>query len=224
MEEFTIDKINQLIGVKESYQAPTKLNKILYNPDKRNRLFKKFLEVNHNVNYDWFSDYFMAVQREKTKRKQTFTPPELATVVNKLIGNNGHQYFEPAAGTGALLVDRWNHDRLKESPFTYEPSHYLYEVEELSDACIPFLLFNILIRGMNAIVIHGDSLSRDIKQVYFCQNDKNDFMQFSSLNIMPHSDIVKHEFNINRWIDDPINHIESIEYPDYLKPIIKEDK
>ena len=142
----------------------------------------------------------------------------------KLIGNNGHQYFEPTAGTGALLVDRWNNDRLKESIFTYEPSHYFYEVEELSDACIPFLLFNILIRGMNAIVIHGNSLTRDIKQVYFCQNDKNDFMQFSSLNIMPHSDIVKHEFNINRWIDDPINHIESIEYPDYLKPIIKEDK
>ena len=222
--ELTVDKINQLIGVKESYQAPTKLNKILYNPDKRNRLFKKFLEVNHNVNYDWFSDYFMAVQREKTKRKQTFTPPELATVVTKLVVNSGHQYFEPAAGTGALLVDRWNQDRLKDSIFTYEPSHYLYEVEELSDACIPFLLFNILIRGMNAIVIHGDSLSRDIKQVYFCQNDKNDFMQFSSLNIMPHSDIVKHEFNINRWIDDPINHIESIKYSDYLKPIIKEDK
>ena len=41
MEEFTVDKINQLIGVKESYQAPTKLNNILYNPDKRSGLFKK---------------------------------------------------------------------------------------------------------------------------------------------------------------------------------------
>ena len=56
------------------------------------------------------------------------------------------------------------------------------------------------------------------------RNDKNDFMQFSSLNIMPHNDTIKHEFNINRWIDDPINHIESIKYSDYLKPIIKEDK
>lgn len=221
MEEFTVDKINQLIGAKESYQAPTKLSNILYNPDKRNKLFKKFLEFNYDVSYDWFSDYFMAVQRERTKRKQTFTPPELAMVANKLIGNTGHQYFEPAAGTGALLVDRWNHDRLKESPFTYSPSNYLYEVEELSDGCIPFLLFNILIRGMNAIVIHGDSLSREIKQVYFCQNDKNDFMQFSSLNIMPHSDTVKHEFNINKWIDNPINHIESIEYPNYLQQVIK---
>ena len=107
---------------------------------------------------------------KKTKRKQDFTPPELATIINKVVGNSGHQYFEPAAGTGALLVDRWNNDRLKESPFTYAPSHYFYEVEELSDACVPFLLFNILIRGMNAIVIHGNSLSRDIKQVYFCQN------------------------------------------------------
>lgn len=220
MKEFTVNEINQLIGVKESYQAPTKLESILYDPDKRNELFKKFLEINYNVSFDWFSDYFMEVQREKTKRKQTFTPPELATVANKLINNTGRQYFEPAAGTGALLVDRWNHDRLKESPFTYSPSNYLYEVEELSDACIPFLLFNILIRGMNAIVIHGDSLSRDVRQVYFCQNDKNDFMQFSSLNVMPHNDTIKHEFNINKWTDDSINHIESIKYPEYLKSVI----
>ena len=41
-KEFTVDKINELIGVKESYQAPTKLNNILYSPDKRNKLFKKF--------------------------------------------------------------------------------------------------------------------------------------------------------------------------------------
>jgi len=222
MEEFTVDKINELIGVKESYQAPTKLNNILYNPDKRNKLFKKFLEINHNVTCDWFSDYFMEVQREKTKRKQDFTPAELATIVNKLVDNTNHQYFEPGAGTGSLLVDRWNHDRLKESPFTYSPFNYLYEVEELSDACIPFLLFNILIRGMNAIVIHGDSLSREIKQVYFCQNDKNDFMQFSSLNVMPHSDTIEHEFSISKWIDSPINHTESIKYPDYLKSAIKE--
>lgn len=67
MKEFTVDKINQLIGVKESYQAPTKLNNILFNSDKRNRLFKKFLEISHNVNYDLFSDYFMAVQREDNK-------------------------------------------------------------------------------------------------------------------------------------------------------------
>ncbi|HAK1366479.1 TPA: SAM-dependent DNA methyltransferase, partial [Listeria monocytogenes] len=77
------------------------------------------------------------------------------------------------------------------------------------DRALPFLLFNLLIRGMNATVIHGDALTREAKQVYFIQNDKDDLLNFSSFNIMPHSETVEKEFNIHKWLEPVIEHIES---------------
>lgn len=62
---------------------------------------------------------------------------------------------------------------------------------------------------MNATIVHGDSLSREAKQVYFIQNDQDDYMTFSSLNVMPQSQLVEKEFGIRTWLEKTINHIES---------------
>lgn len=72
-----------------------------------------------------------------------------------------------------------------------------------------FLLFNMLIRGMNGIVVHGDALSREIKNVYFIQNTSDDYMKFSDLNVMPRSEMAEKVFNVHKWIGDGIEHIES---------------
>ena len=45
------------------------------------------------------------------------------------------------------------------------PNAY-FELEELSDRAIPFLLFNVSIRKMSGIVRHGDSLKQDFKAIY----------------------------------------------------------
>mgnify|MGYP007063209890 FL=1 len=82
-------------------------------------------------------------------------------------------------------------------------------LEEKSERALPFLLFNLSIRGINAIVIHGDSLSREVNNVYYLLNDKNDFLAFSTVNVMPQNRTTMKEFNVSRYIDEPIDHIEA---------------
>jgi hypothetical protein len=50
--------------------------------------------------------------------------------------------------------------------------------------------------GMNGIVLHGDSLSRKFKDAYFIRNDSADFMAYSEVIKMPHTDAIKKEVSI----------------------------
>lgn len=203
--------INQLLGVEESFKAPTALNEILLDKPRREDLFRKFLKYEKDLSYDWFRSYFEGDHANRSRLKQDFTPQSIVNVVNVLTGNDGHSYFEPAAGTGGIVAARWHDDQIKTGFFKYRPSMFFYHVEELSDAAMPFLLFNLAIRGMNATVFHGDSLTRECKQVYFIQNDFDDLLQFSSINLMPHSEAVTKEFDVSSWTEDEFSHIESTE-------------
>lgn len=67
------------------------------------------------------------------------------------------------------------------SLYTYEPNNYTYVLEEKSEATIPFLLFNMAIRGASGYVFHMDTLTRECKHIYFVYNEKNDLMNFSDI-------------------------------------------
>lgn len=216
----TTEKINSLLGIKESYQASDTLHSILFNKEKREKLFNAFLAVDWKLDKDWFHVYFEEEHANKLKYAQDFTPDSVSLLLSRLLGNKPGMRMDVASGTGSLVIKKWNEDRLSHSPFTYKPSMYFYQCEELSDRAMPFLLFNLMIRGMNAVVIHGDVLSREAKQVYFIQNDRDDFMAFSSLNIMPHSKLVEQELDIRKWLESEIEYIESVAMPHHLKGVI----
>ena len=191
-----IKKINQLLGIKDGYQAPARMMEIITS-DERETYFKQFLEAfDYNVNYDWFHEYFQEEHAERKTKKQDFTPKSISRLMNHIVGNHQGSYYEPAAGTGGILIERWHQDRLQVSPFEYEPRMYYYEAEELSDRTIPFLLFNMMIRGMNGTVVQCDVLTREAYGAWFIQNDNNDHMQFSSLNRLPYSKWTEKELNV----------------------------
>ncbi|MBC2242240.1 SAM-dependent DNA methyltransferase [Listeria booriae] len=210
----TTENINHLLGIKESYQASDKLMSILFDKEMREKLFLEFLKLESDVSYDWFHTYFQDEHADRRKHMQDFTPNALSDVVSKLTGESQNT-LDIAAGTGGMTIRKWWEDCLREGPFVYSPSNHLYQCEELSDRAIPFLLFNLLIRGMNATVVHGDVLSREVKQVYFIQNEHNDHLLFSSLNVFPHSKKVGNEFNVHTWLEAELNHIESSEMPNH---------
>lgn len=203
----TTKTIHELLGIDEVFKAPNRLMEILFNKSDREELFKQFLEYEWDMSYEWFMTYFEEEQADRKNKKQDFTPQSVSKMLSKIVG--GNSYFEVAAGTGSIMIQAWQEHRLNESPFTYKPSNYWYHVEELSDRAIPFLLFNMLIRGMNGIVVHGDALTREIKNVYFIQNTKDDYMKFSDLNVMPRNELAEKEFNVRKWIGDGIVHVES---------------
>lgn len=203
--------INEIVDVDDSFKMPTVLMKKLFDKEKREEMFKEFLEYETNMSFDWFHIYFQEEYAERKAKKQDFTPESITKLLSALTQNENTSStsLDVAAGTGGLTIKKWYEDRLQCPIFAYKPSDYFYQCEELSDRALPFLLFNLLIRGMNAVVVHGDVLSREVKQIYFIQNDLDDYMTFSSLNIMPHSKIVEKEFDVKKWIEEPIEHIES---------------
>ncbi|HIW31271.1 MAG TPA: N-6 DNA methylase [Candidatus Paenibacillus intestinavium] len=211
MTMLTTEKINELLQIDDSYKAPSQLMKILFDREKREELFKKFLGIECDMTFDWFHIYFQDEHADRKNHKQDFTPDEISELLSKLVQSDSSNYnsFDVTAGSGGLLIQKWQHDRVNTPFWQYKPSLFLYGCEELSDRAIPFLLFNLLIRGMNATVVHGDALTRAVKQVYFIQNTTDNMLDFSDLNVMPHSNWATEEFNVKTWSEEPIVHIET---------------
>lgn len=189
--ESMLSKVNRLIGVDESYKAPAKVMELLSNKDSARELFFRFLpEFNYDLSYEWFNAYFEDEHADRKTNKQDFTPTSISLLMTKLLDRNPQRgiIYEPAAGTGSTIISHWYEENRKcRFPWDYNPDEYLYFCEELTDKTIPFLLFNLLIRGMNAIVIHGDTLTREAKNVYFCNNTEGQNMCFSELQVLPHT-------------------------------------
>jgi hypothetical protein len=208
---------------------------ILFDKGKREQLFRQFLEYETNVDYDWFNLYYSKQMTLISKKhKSYYSPPSLGKLAKQLVDvartdsdteatkrNLMATNYDIGAGTGQLSVTAWDSNRRKHSPFSYKPSMYFYVAEELKQEgkpsrALPFLLFNYLIRGMDGVVIAGDSLSRHISQVYFIQQDTDDHLGFSSLNVMPRTPDTMEAFDVRTWIDKPIEHIEDKDMPQFI--------
>lgn len=216
--QFDTKTVNHILGIDESYKAPEKMMQLMLDKQKRPELFKKFLRVSTDLKFDWFHEYFEDEQAERKSKKQDFTPDSIATLLNSLVDSDKSKgyYFEVAAGTGGILIKRWwddcLHDRVGNplhnnhqlqflSILTYDPRSYWYQVEEMSDKAIPFLIFNMAIRGMNGVVIQCDSLSRKAKDIFFIRNNTSNYLAFSDVIKMPHTAELKELYNIAEWVD-----------------------
>lgn len=183
------DWINSTLEIKDSYQAPKAMMDIVYDKERRREAFMKFLEEhNFDVSYDWFTFYFQDEHADRKNKKQDFTPLSVSKLLTALTvdENDSGTIYDGCSGTGGLLIVNWHGNCLKHNPFDYKPSQYLYVAEELSDRAIPFLLFNTMIRGMQAVINHCDVITRACYGTFFVQNDTDDALGFSSLNLLPY--------------------------------------
>lgn len=184
----TTEIINKLLGITESYQAPQRMFEKVLDYKKRIELFTSFFPHERDLSYEWFQGYFENEHADRKNKKQDFTPDQMSELMTKLAGESD-SYFEATAGTGGIMIKYWNENKDKNTWF---------HVEELSDRAIPFLIFNMSIRGMNGVILQGNSLTREMKDVYFIRNMK--FKGFSEVIKMPHADGLKKELNIHEWI------------------------
>lgn len=205
------------------------LSKIIFDKPKRESFFKKILAIDPQcVKQDTFKQYFEDYSAERKANKQDYTPDEVSRLLAILTnqhndgdklrvlkdgsipaGQGSYTASDFAAGTGSLLIQKWWFDMTQEMPWTYVPHRYFYFAQELADNAIPYLLLNLALRGMNCMVVHGDTLEGTTKQIYFVENADDDYLHFSDINVMPHSDDVAKEFNVTKWLEEPIDHIET---------------
>lgn len=201
--ENTLSKVNKLLNISDSYQAPERIMQILKDESKRKEIFFNFLELfEYDLSYEWFYKYFQDEHADRKNQKQDFTPKSVSCLLSDILNTQPYKdtyriIEEPAAGTGSTIIAHW-YKSMRQCRFiwNFSPDDYLYKLTELSNKTIPFLLFNLMIRGMNAIVFHGNSLTNEIKDVFWIYNESNNPMGFSDLYICPHSERIEKMFKI----------------------------
>ncbi|MFC6324026.1 N-6 DNA methylase [Companilactobacillus baiquanensis] len=219
------DEFYKIAGVKQHAEFERYLRDILFKPKKREEFYQKLLEIDSDVYVDTFRQYFEEYAAERKSNQQDYTPDSISHLLSKLTQcdpqpNSMWTAYDPTAGTGSLLIQNWKNDQLQENIFSYQPHNYIYRADELADNSIPYLLHNLAIRGMNCVVVHGDTLERTAKQVYFVQNAKDDFMSYSSVNVMPHTDEILNYLGLSKWEEPAIDHIEDEISDVHFKPAI----
>lgn len=110
--------------------------------------------VDGDLTKDWLQMIYQYYMADREKKKQDFTPACLGKLMSKLAGS-ADTIVDMCAGSGALTIQRW-----AESP---DQKFELYEIDE---NVIPYLLYNLALRNIEAYVWHGDVLTGDFTARY----------------------------------------------------------
>ena len=139
----------------------------------------------HRLDIDWLGDYYQETLADKKDQGQVFTPPHITSLMSQLLDVENYPIiskgtiFEHCSGTGRMAIGHWNEARKADD---YSPSDYRYNCEELSGQIIPFLIFNLAIRGMNAVAVHCNFMTRESYGAFLISNKDNDPNDFSIIN------------------------------------------
>lgn len=145
------EQINELFGIKESFELPTVLLDTILNNDKRIQLVEKFKSMGFDADKDILRDYFQLQNSDRKNFKQDYTPDSICELMSAIVPSS-KRILDVCGGTGSLTI------ALRQDAN--------YQIEELSSMSIPVLLFNLSIRQIRANVIQKDVLTKEIKKIY----------------------------------------------------------
>lgn len=179
---------NRILKIKDSYQAPSRVMELLTCSDKseRDMAFYELAKVNRfDFSRDWFWEYFQEEHADRKNNKQDFTPASISRVVHSIlrgIPTEGISVtYEPAAGTGQMIICDWDRQRTQQMPWDYKPSCHIYLCAEYSVKTLPFLLFNLAVRGIVGIVYQMDTLRKQIEAIYKLENPQDSTIYYSDV-------------------------------------------
>ena len=165
--KITNKDINELIGIKESFELPDKLIKILLNEEEKDKLLNKFLEYDIDLKYDFLRDYFQEQHSNRNDLKQDYTPDCICEILSRLKKDN-NKILDVCSGTGALTISNLYNNKI------------YVQCEELSSRSIPILLLNLIIRNVDGLVVQKDVLKNEITTIYKLESTD----QFSNIKIV----------------------------------------
>ena len=106
--------------------------------------------VDNDLSKDWLQMIYQYYLAEREQKKQDYTPKCLAQFLSRLIGESDST-IDMFSGSGALTIQRWN-----EYP---DMEFRLYEFDE---NVIPYLIFNMAVRNIHAVIHQSDVLQQEI--------------------------------------------------------------
>ena len=150
----TNDVFKNILGIKENFEMPEKLMKVLIDPEQREGLITALMEHVEDMETDFLNEIFQNEHGDRDSLKQDFTPDCLCELVANISGPK-KTCADICSGSGSLTIKKWAHNK----------NTYFY-CEEVSSRTIPILLLNLCIRNISGKVIHGNSISMEINAIY----------------------------------------------------------
>lgn len=115
----------------------------------KEKVFDEWLETFPDLASDSLQPIFQYYMADRKEKMQDYTPKTLAKACILLAGvEKAKSVYDMCAGSGALTIQAWNVNK-----------NCSFVCEELDEKVIPFLMFNLSIRNMDAVIINGDILS-----------------------------------------------------------------
>ena len=174
----------KIFGINDITFLPISAQKVVESsPEERHKVYIELLKANnYDMAHDWFQGIYESELSEGKRKGQHFTPDSVNTLVSLIADTKKAGItHEPTAGTGSLVIADWWRWMSAKLPWEAFPSDKPYVIWELSDRAIPLLLINLSIRGITAIVYHGDVLEQTIKAKYVVVNYSDDSLGFSDI-------------------------------------------
>jgi type I restriction-modification system DNA methylase subunit len=114
--------------------------------------YAAFSEMVMDMSIDWMQKIFQYYEADRKEKMQDYTPLTVAKLVGKLAEtDNEKTVYDLCAGSGALTIQKWN--------LNHELKFVCYEYDK---KVIPYLLFNLAVRNIEALVINGDALQDEV--------------------------------------------------------------
>lgn len=142
------NKIFEIFEIKDVSELGGKL----YDCAEKNDTEKmdRFCElVGNDLSKDWLQMIYQYYQADRKEKRQDYSPKCLCEFLSRLIGES-EETIDMCSGSGALTIQRW---------IEYPDMNFvLYEIDE---NVIHYLIFNMIIRNINAIVRQHDVLQNE---------------------------------------------------------------
>lgn len=166
------NKINELFGIKESFELPERLITVLLDKEQREAIFNEFMKYDFDFSHDCLRDYFQDEHAARSALKQDYTPDCICDLISLLMPETD-KIIDICSGTGALTIGTGR--------------NVYFQCEEFSKTSISVLLFNLAIRGVNALVLQKDVLTKEVKSAFKVQNHG----QYSDIEIVEDYEEIK---------------------------------
>lgn len=180
-----LSDINKILNIRDSYEAPDRVLRLLLedNEELRKDVFYRISKLfSFDFSRDWFWEYFQEEHADRHQNKQDFTPKSISALISRCFGvKEGTILYEPAAGTGQMIIHNWAESRKEKMPWDYSSLEHLVVCSEISIKTIPFLLFNLAIRGISAVVYRMDTMTKEVFEIYTVTNPTDTPLSYSEV-------------------------------------------
>jgi type I restriction-modification system DNA methylase subunit len=150
-----VNKILEYFKIKDVGELGDKLTEVIFSNNK-NKVYDEYIGIVGDLETDWIQKIFQYYKSNRDELKQDYTPQSMSKLLAELtIDGWTETVYDVCCGSGSLTIQL---DKKKKG--------MEFICHELDQNVIPFLLFNLSIRNIEATVIRGNVITGEQFNVY----------------------------------------------------------